>query len=125
MEVIYTDKAPLAIGPYSQAVKVGNYIHTSGQIPIDPRTKEIVSGGIRQQTEQVLENLRLVLKAAGATLDNVVKTTVYLKDMADFPSFNDIYARFFTKTLPARSTVEVAALPRGALLEIEAIAVIE
>jgi 2-iminobutanoate/2-iminopropanoate deaminase len=125
IKTIATDKAPAAIGPYSQAVKVGNFIHTSGQIPIDPRTNQIVSGGIRQQTGQVLENLRLILKAGGAGLENVVKTTVFLKDMADFASFNEIYSRFFTRSLPARSTVEVAALPKGALIEIEAIAVLE
>jgi 2-iminobutanoate/2-iminopropanoate deaminase len=125
MEIISTDKAPAALGPYSQAVKVGHFVHTAGQIGIDPRTKEMASGGIRQQTEQVLENLRAVLKAGGATLDDVVKTTVYLKDLADFASFNEIYARFFTKTLPARSCVEVGALPKGALVEIDAIAVIE
>ena len=122
-KVINTDNAPAPIGPYNQAVKSGHLIFTSGQIPIDPMTGNMVSGGIREQTIQVLENLKSVLEAANCTLDDVIKTTVFLADMADFPTLNTIYAEYFgEENAPARSTVQVAALPKGALVEIEAIA---
>ncbi len=121
--IINTDNAPAPIGPYNQAVKSGHLLYTSGQIPMDPLTEEMVSGGIREQTIQVLENLKNLLEAAGCTLDDVIKTTVFLADMADFPAVNTIYAEYFVEdNAPARSTVQVAALPKGALVEIEAIA---
>ena len=122
-KIINTDNAPAPIGPYNQAVKSGHLIFTSGQIPIDPSTGDIVAGGIREQTIQVLENLKNVLEAADSTLDDVIKTTVFLADMADFPTLNTIYAEYFgEENAPARSTVQVAALPKGARVEIEAIA---
>ncbi len=122
-KIINTDNAPEPIGPYNQAVKSGHLLYTSGQIPIDPTTGEMVSGGIREQAIQVLENLKAVLEAAGSTLDDVIKTTVFLADMADFPELNTLYAEYFGEdNAPARSTVQVAALPKGALVEIEAIA---
>ena len=122
-EIINTDKAPAPIGPYSQAVKSGRIVYTSGQIPIDPATGDIVSGGVREQAIQVLENLKAVLEEAGSTLENVLKTTVFLADMADFPEVNTIYAEYFgEENAPARSTVQVAALPMGCLVEIEAVA---
>jgi len=122
-KIINTERAPEPIGPYNQAVKSGHLLYTSGQIPIDPTTGEMVPGGIREQAIQVLENLKSVLEAAGCTLDDVVKTTVFLADMADFPELNTIYAEYFGEdNAPARSTVQVAALPKGALVEIEAIA---
>jgi len=121
--IINTDNAPAPIGPYNQAVKSGHLLYTSGQIPIDPTTGVLVSGGIREQTIQVLENLKSVLEEAGCTLDDVVKTTVFLTDMADFPELNILYAEYFgEENAPARSTVQVAALPKGARVEIEAIA---
>jgi 2-iminobutanoate/2-iminopropanoate deaminase len=122
---ISTEAAPAAIGPYSQAVRVGDTLYTSGQIPIDPTTGEFVPGGIAEQTTQVLENLKAVLAAAGLDLIHVVKTTVFMKDLKDFAAMNAIYARYFAPegvVPPARSTVEVAALPKGALIEIEVIA---
>ncbi len=121
--IINTENAPAPIGPYNQAVKSGHLLFTSGQIPIDPQTGTLVSGGIREQTIQVLENLKSVLEAAGCSLDDVIKTTVFLADMADFPEFNIIYAEYFVEeNAPARSTVQVAALPKGALVEIESVA---
>jgi len=123
METVSTPNAPAAIGPYSQAVRFGNLLFLSGQIPLTPEG-EIVSGGIEEQTRQVLRNLEAVLAAAGATLRDVVKTTVFLKDMNDFAAFNQVYASFFGDHRPARSTVQVAALPRNALVEIELIAAI-
>jgi 2-iminobutanoate/2-iminopropanoate deaminase len=121
--IINTDKAPAPIGPYNQAVKSGHLIYTSGQIPIDPATGLIVPGGIREQSIQVLENLKAVLEEAGSTLDDAIKTTVFLADMADFPEFNTIYSEYFGEdNAPARSTVQVAALPIGALVEIELVA---
>jgi len=121
--IINTEHAPEPIGPYNQAVKSGHLIYTSGQIPIDPITGEMVSGGIREQTIQVLENLKNILEEVDSTLDDVIKTTVFLADMADFPKLNTIYAEYFGEdNAPARSTVQVAALPKGALVEIEAIA---
>ena len=122
-QIINTENAPAPIGPYNQAVKSGHLLYTSGQIPIDPTTGILVSGGIREQAIQVLENLKAVLEVAGCTLDDVIKTTVFLADMADFPAMNNIYAEYFGEdNAPARSTVQVAALPKGALVEIEAIA---
>jgi len=123
-EQITTAKAPAAIGPYSQAIRAGSLIFASGQIPLDPVTGEIVSGDIQEQTRRVLDNLRAVLEAAGSSLAQVVKTTVFLADLADFAQMNDVYASFFSTSVPARSTVQVAALPRGALVEIECIAVV-
>ena len=122
-EIIQTDNAPQAIGPYSQAVKVSGLIFASGQIPTDPQTGQFVSGGIQEQTEQVLKNLAAVLEAAGSGLQQVVKTTVFLIDMQEFAAMNEVYGRFFTEQPPARATVEAARLPRNARVEIEAIAV--
>jgi 2-iminobutanoate/2-iminopropanoate deaminase len=123
-DIIATDRAPRAIGPYSQAVRAGNLVFASGQIPIDPATGEFVSGGIAEQTEQVLRNLAAVFKAAGLGLDQVIKTTVFLLDMDDFTAMNEVYGRFFGEQPPARATVQAARLPRDARVEIEAIAVI-
>lgn len=123
-EIISTDQAPGAIGPYSQAVKAGNLLFCSGQIPIDPSTGEFVSDDVSEQTEQVLVNLRAVLNAGGADLSSVVKTTVFLQDMADFAAMNEVYARHFGEAKPARATVAAAGLPKGARVEIECIAVL-
>ena len=122
-EIIVTDRAPSAIGPYSQAVRAGNFIFASGQIPIDPATGQFVAGGIAEQTEQVLKNLAALFAAAGVGLDQVVKTTVFLADMDDFTAMNEVYGRFFSTAAPARATVQAARLPRDAKVEIEAIAV--
>lgn len=124
-EIISTENAPGAIGPYSQAIKTGNMVFVSGQIPINPQTGEFVSDKIAQQTEQVLKNLSAVLEAAGGNLENVVKTTVFLADMNDFAAMNEVYAKFFSDNKPARATVEAARLPRDARVEIECVAVIE
>ncbi|MGA9996338.1 MAG: RidA family protein [Pyrinomonadaceae bacterium] len=121
-KIVQTDNAPRAIGPYSQAIRAGDLIFTSGQIPIDPQTGEFVAGGIAEQTEQVLLNLAAVLETAGSGLDRVVKTTVFLADMDDFAAMNEVYGRFFASEPPARSTVEAARLPRNARVEIDAIA---
>jgi len=121
-EIIATDQAPHAIGPYSQAVRAGNLVFASGQIPIDPSTGEFVPGGIAEQTEQVLKNLTAVFAAAGATMDQIVKTTVFLVDMNDFTAMNEVYGKFFAEKPPARATVQAARLPRDAKVEIEAIA---
>ena len=121
MEKIYTENAPAAIGPYSQAMKVGNLVYTSGQIPIDPATGNIESQDITGQTEQVMKNLAAVLTAAGSSFDKAVKTLCFLKDMGDFAAFNEVYAKYFTGK-PARSCVAVAALPKGALVEVEVVA---
>jgi 2-iminobutanoate/2-iminopropanoate deaminase len=121
-QIIQTDYAPQAIGPYSQAVKANGFVFASGQIPIDPRTGEFVSGGIQEQTEQVLNNLEAVLAAAGSGLDRVVKTTVFLLDMQEFAAMNEVYGKFFTVEPPARATVQAARLPRDARVEIEVIA---
>ena len=121
-KIIKTDKAPQAIGPYSQAVRTESMVYTAGQIGIDPATKELVSGGVEAETRQVLTNLKQVLEAAGSGLNYVVKTTVFLRDMADIPKMNAIYAEFFPENPPARSTVAVAALPMGVVVEIEAVA---
>jgi len=122
-EVINTDKAPKAIGPYSQGIKAGGFIFVSGQIPIEPETGIVVTGDIDVQTERVLKNIAGVLEAAGSSLEGVVKTTVYLKDMADFPKFNECYAGFFPVNPPARATVEVSRLPKDVRIEIDAVAV--
>ena len=122
-ELIQTDNAPQAIGPYSQAVKVSGLIFASGQIPTDPQTGQFVSGGIQEQTEQVLKNLAAVLEAAGSGLQQVVKTTVFLIDMQDFAAMNEVYGRFFKEQPPARATVAAARLPRDARVEIDAIAI--
>ena len=123
-EIIATEDAPRAIGPYSQAVRAGNFVFASGQIPIDPATGEFVPGGIAEQTEQVLKNLTALFAAAGVGLDQVVKTTVFLSDMNDFTAMNEVYGRFFSEAPPARATVQAARLPRDAKVEIEAIAVV-
>ena len=120
--VIKTTAAPAAIGPYSQAIVSGNLVFTSGQIPLDPATGEVVGGDIRTQTEQIMRNLSAVLAAAGTSLDRAVKTTCYLYDMADFAAFNEVYAKYFTSK-PARSCVAVKDIPKGVLCEIEVIAV--
>jgi 2-iminobutanoate/2-iminopropanoate deaminase len=123
-QVIATDEAPKAIGPYSQAIVSGDLVFTSGQIPLDPRTQEMVKGDVRAQAERVMENLRSVLEAASASFGQVVKTTIYLVDLnADFAVVNEVYGKRFTGSPPARSTVQVAALPKGARVEIEMIAV--
>lgn len=122
---ISTRSAPAAIGPYSQAVRIGQFIYTSGQIPLDPASGNIIAGGIAEQTARVLENLKAVLSAADASLARVVKTTVFLKDMNDFAAMNEVYSRYFggdESVSPARSTVQVARLPKDALVEIEVIA---
>ena len=123
MEKVQTDSAPCAIGPYSQAIRSGNMLFCSGQIPIDPATGEIIEGDIGQQTRRVLENLAAVLAAAGASLSNVVKTTVYLADMGDFVAMNEVYATFFDDPAPARAAVQAARLPKDARVEIDAIAI--
>ncbi|MEI6702044.1 MAG: RidA family protein [Deltaproteobacteria bacterium] len=122
LEIITTDKAPAAIGPYSQAVKSGQMLYCSGQIPLDPATGEMVSGDITDQTGRVMKNITAVLSAAGAGFDDVVKTTIYLVDIGDFASVNEVYGHYFNNHKPARSTVAVKSLPRGALVEIEVIA---
>ena len=125
MKVISTKKAPAAIGPYSQAIQVGNFVYTSGQIPIDPATGTFIEGGIKEQTRQSLTNVRAILEEAGLSMGNVVKTTVFLADMADFADMNAVYAEFFAESYPARSAVAVKSLPKGALVEIEVVATIE
>ena len=121
-EIISTDSAPGAIGPYSQAIKTNGMVYCSGQIPIDPATGEFVSDDVVEQTEQVLKNLSEVLKAAGTDLGNVVKTTVFLADMGDFAAMNEVYGRYFNENKPARATVQAARLPKDARVEIECIA---
>lgn len=123
-KVTHSDKAPAAIGPYSQAIRWGNMLFTSGQIPLDPGSGQVVEGGIRAQTKQALENLKQVLIAGGAGLGNVVKTTCFLDDMNDFAQFNEVYAEYFKDSPPARSCVAVDRLPKDVLVEIEAIAVV-
>jgi len=130
MKSIHTEKAPAAIGPYSQAIMTGNAngrmtIYTSGQIPIDPATGAVIAGGIAAQTAQVLENLKQVLEAAGSSLAKVVKTTLFIRNMDEFATINEIYATYFSEPFPARSTVEVARLPKDVLIEIEAVAIME
>jgi len=124
LEIISTNNTPAAIGPYSQAVKAGNILFCSGQNPLDPTSGEIVQGDIVAQAERVMENIIAMLAAAGAELTNVAKTTIYLSDMGDFVAVNEVYGRYFSQHKPARSTVAVKGLPRGALLEIEVTAVL-
>lgn len=121
MDVVFTKNAPDAIGPYSQAIKTGNLVFTSGQIPINPVTGNLVEGGIAEQAEQVCKNLEAVLKEAGTSIEKAVKTTCFLKNISDFTAFNEVYGKHFTSK-PARSCFEVAALPKGALVEVEVIA---
>ena len=123
-ETVSTDKAPKAIGPYAQAIKAGEFVYTAGQIPIDPQSGNLIAGGIAEQTRQVLENLKAVLEAAGSSLDQVIKATVFLKNMADFTVLNEIYGEYLGAAKPARSTVAVAELPRGALVEIDFVALV-
>jgi len=124
-KLIQTDKAPAAVGPYSQGTKTEELLFTAGQIPLDPATGSMVEGGIQEQTRQVLQNLQAVLEAGGANLDSVMKCTVFLQDMGEFAAMNEMYTEFFPENPPARSAVEVAALPLGARVEIEAIALVK
>lgn len=124
-KIISTDKAPAAIGPYSQAIEVNNMVFTSGVIPINPATGELVTGTIEEQAEQAISNLAALLKESGVSMGNVVKTTVFIKDMNDFGKVNEVYAKYFTEQFPARSCVEVARLPKDVLIEIEAIGIKE
>jgi len=121
-KIISTTKAPAAIGPYSQAIRVGNLVYTSGQIPIDPATGNFVEGGIKEQTRQSLTNVKAILEEAGLSMADVVKTTVFMADMNDFADMNSVYAEFFAEPYPARSAVAVKTLPKGALVEIEVVA---
>jgi len=121
-EIVTTERGPKPIGPYSQAVKTNGFLYLSGQVALDPKTNEMHAGDIRQQTERVLENIKGILEAAGSNLHHVVKTTVFLKDMNEFPAMNEVYARYFTSAPPARSTVQAVRLPKDALVEIEVIA---
>jgi 2-iminobutanoate/2-iminopropanoate deaminase len=121
-KIISTNEAPAAIGPYSQAVRSGNFLFCSGQIPLDPKSGQIVSGDITAQTRRVLDNIAAVLRAEGLTFDNVVKTTIFLTDLGDFQTVNEVYGSYFKQNPPARSTVQVSALPKGAKIEIDAIA---
>jgi 2-iminobutanoate/2-iminopropanoate deaminase len=123
-EIVLTDRGPKPIGPYSQAIKVNGLLFVSGQVAIDPKTNEFLGGDIAKQTERVLENLKGVVEAAGSKLSHVVKTTVFLKNIGDFTAMNEVYARYFSAAPPARSTVEVARLPKDALVEMEVIATI-
>ena len=124
-DVIHTDSAPKAIGPYSQAIRVGDFVFTAGQIALDPATGELAGATIEEQTRRALTNLMAVLEAAGSGLGKVVKTTVFLANLADFAKMNAVYAEFFPGNPPARTTVQVAALPRGALVEIECVAILD
>ena len=124
-ERIHTDHAPAAVGPYSQAVRVGDFVFTAGQVALDPASGELVGSDVAAQTEQVIGNLRAVLAAAGSGLERVIKTTVFLQSMGDFAAMNAVYARHFPQPFPARSTVEVGALPKGGLVEIECIALVK
>ena len=121
-ETIFTDEAPEAIGPYSQAVRSGTMLFVSGQIPLEPESGEMTDGGIKPQTERVLKNLKAIIEKAGGRMEDVVKTTVYLTDLSLFTEMNEVYAQFFSQNRPARAAVQVAALPKGALVEIDAIA---
>lgn len=123
MEMIYTDKAPAAVGPYSQAVKANGFVFTSGQIAIDPATNTILEGDIKVQAKRVMENLKVVLEAAGTDFNHVVKSVCFLADMGDFADFNEIYGSYFTETKPARSCVAVKTLPKNVIVEVELIAV--
>lgn len=119
---IHTDAAPKAIGPYSQAIRAGALVYTAGQVPIDPAIGKLIEGGVAEQTRQALNNVKAILEAAGTSIDRVIKTTVFMSDLSQFSAMNAVYAEFFPSNPPARSTVQVAALPLGALVEIEAIA---
>jgi 2-iminobutanoate/2-iminopropanoate deaminase len=121
-ETVSTDQAPKAIGPYEQAIRVGEFVYASGQIPLDPKTGDLIAGDIKIQTRRVMENLKAVVEAAGSSLDRVVKATVFLKNIGDFAAMNEVYAEYLGAAKPARSTVAVADLPRGALVEIDLIA---
>ena len=121
-DIVHSDRGPKPIGPYSQAVKINGLLYLSGQIPLDPKTNEMIAGDIKAQTERVLENIKGILESAGSNLHHVIKTTVFLKDMNEFPSMNEVYAKYFTTAHPARSTVQVARLPKEASVEIEVIA---
>jgi 2-iminobutanoate/2-iminopropanoate deaminase len=123
-DVISTEHAPTAIGPYSQAIRAGGFLFTSGQVAIDPATQQVIAGDIAAQTERVLKNLAAILRASGSSLEQVVRCTVFLKNMGDFAAMNEVYGRHFTKMPPARSTVEVARLPKDVLVEIDAIALV-
>ena len=123
-KVIQTEKAPKAIGPYSQAIQAGNFLFLSGQIPLNPKTGELIQGDIREQTQQVLENIKRILESQGLRMENMVKSTIFLKDIANFNQVNEVYGNYFPSSPPARSTVEVSKLPRNAEIEIETIAVI-
>jgi 2-iminobutanoate/2-iminopropanoate deaminase len=123
-EAVYTDRGPKPIGPYSQAIKSGGLLFLSGQVALDPKTNEFTAGDIRKQTERTLENIKGILEAAGSNLHHVLKTTVFLKDMNDFSAMNEVYGRYFKSAPPARSTVQVARLPKDALVEIEVVAII-
>jgi 2-iminobutanoate/2-iminopropanoate deaminase len=124
-KIVHTDDAPAAVGPYSQAVKIGKLVYTAGQIPLDPATGKMVEGDVQAQTDRALQNLQAVLEAASSSLSNVVKTTVFLQNMGDFAAMNEVYGRYFNEKPPARSAVEVAALPLGAQVEIEAVALVK
>lgn len=121
---VSSDRAPKALGPYSIAVKTDNLVYTSGQVGIDPATNELVSGGIEVQTRRVLDNLKIVLECSGSGMEHVIKTTVFLSDIADFATVNGIYGEYFTTNYPARSAIQVCALPKNALVEIEAVAIL-
>jgi 2-iminobutanoate/2-iminopropanoate deaminase len=123
--VVATSSAPAAVGPYSQAIRYGTLIYTAGQLGINPQTGQLVGGGIQDQTRQALSNIQAVLEAAGASIANVIKTTVFLQDIGDFKAMNEVYAEFFTADPPARSAVQVAALPLGGMVEIEAVAMVQ
>ncbi len=124
-EIVVTDKAPKALGPYSAAVRAGNFVFTAGQLGLDPQSGDFIPGGIEDQTQQALQNLAAVLEAAGSSLKKVVKTTVFLKDMDDFAAMNGVYGKFFTEEFPARSAVQAARLPKDGLVEIEAVALLD
>ncbi|MEK9630126.1 MAG: RidA family protein [Nitrospinota bacterium] len=121
-KIISTSEAPAAIGPYSQAIRIGNFLYTSGQISLDPKSMEMVTGSIEIETEKVLKNIEAILKADGLSFNNVIKTTVYLADLSEFTRMNEVYEKFFSENKPARACVQVAALPKGAKVEIDAIA---
>jgi 2-iminobutanoate/2-iminopropanoate deaminase len=123
-QVVVAENAPKAIGPYSAGIKIGNFVYTAGQLGIDPATGDFVEGGVEAETRQALQNLKAVLEAAGTSLENVIKTTVFLRDMNDFAAMNAVYAQFFTANYPARSAVQVARLPKDGAVEIEAVAVV-
>jgi 2-iminobutanoate/2-iminopropanoate deaminase len=122
-DVIATDRAPAAIGPYSQAIRANGFVFTAGQIPVDPATKSVVAGGIAEQTERVMQNLAAILEAAGSSLQQAVKTTCYLANLDDFAEFNAVYSRWFTEAPPSRSTIQAGKLPMGVLVEVDCIAV--